>query len=179
MISNSVTRRIKRVTERRKQNDNNSQLLVIGILESAPLFAEEFFQGLFSLNCQSCTIKWAIWLNKRAKMDQRSLQKWLPDGLPVQISGNLADILDQHKAMDLILFVNSSAIVEEPGSMLSDLMEQTVDIVAPLLRTNGDNDLWHQNFHYDQGWNRSGSTITPFHESIKKGTKLKKYENEF
>ena len=112
-------------------------------------------------------------------MDQRSLQKWLPDGLPVQISGNLADILDQHKAMDLILFVNSSAIVEEPGSMLSDLMEQTVDIVAPLLRTNGDNDLWHQNFHYDQGWNRSGSTITPFHESIKKGTKLKKYENEF
>ena len=148
---------------RLEEHFNFPEISVYLLIHERPLFFEEFVDKFTGQNYPKDKINLLI-----LDPGQKLLNKF-KDYQSVEVLKNLE--IKAESQSKFVLFLHSSAILDDPNTM-TDLVQQDLPFVAPLLETN-----FHQPSYkrfLDLGWNRTSDKIIQFPTSY-----MKEHDNDW
>ena len=140
---------------------------VIVMLENPALFVPEFFDKIKNLLYSKSLMSISI-VNSNSQYEdlvQDIVNTWPRlNYKSVIIARSIKEAIENDEVKyEMVFFVKSSAQLDDP-EVLEDLVNQDLDVVAPMLITNRRNDLVFKPVFWDSGWNETGSEYQAFHD---------------
>ena len=143
----------------------------IVIIDNPALFLEEFFQKIFGLDYPQELLSMSIVArNEKKKRFISAIKEDFKSKVSIveTISEALRCSQEDNNEGSFTFFIRSSAQLEVP-SVLKDLITQNEKVLAPLLLTYSDTNVWTLVSPYDFGWASQGTDIqTPMQLIINK-----------